>query len=207
MELLKSIIIFVLVSGAVCVPDRLRLKSGSSSGMSSSNQLGDFDSVGSYDKTSASESLDLYSYTSGENIHRRSSAKSSNIPVKPFRKQDKTSVPTKTFRVRYNARKLDSDSSKRNHLRMKYKHKAYMKPRILTSVSKAGPKEKSMTKVAADKRGASSELSPTPAPTGVASTLTTVHISDENDFALLLPRTPNGVSDTESRFHWCDLII
>jgi hypothetical protein len=33
---------------------------------------------------------------------------------------------------------------------------------------------------------------PTPAPTGDPSNLTTVHISDEQDFALLLPKTPNG---------------
>lgn len=33
---------------------------------------------------------------------------------------------------------------------------------------------------------------PTPAPTGDPSDLTTVHISDEQDFALLLPKTPNG---------------
>ena len=34
---------------------------------------------------------------------------------------------------------------------------------------------------------------PTPAPTGAASSSTTVHINTEGDFALLLPRNPGGV--------------
>ena len=33
---------------------------------------------------------------------------------------------------------------------------------------------------------------PTPAPTGSNSPLTTVHITDESDFALLLPKKPHG---------------
>jgi hypothetical protein len=36
------------------------------------------------------------------------------------------------------------------------------------------------------------DSSPTPAPTGSDSPLTTVHITDESDFALLLPKKPHG---------------
>lgn len=36
------------------------------------------------------------------------------------------------------------------------------------------------------------DSSPTPAPTGSRSPLTTVHITDESDFALLLPKTSHG---------------
>lgn len=35
---------------------------------------------------------------------------------------------------------------------------------------------------------------PTPAPTGPSSTLTTVHINDASDFALILPKVAYGVS-------------
>ncbi|KIM84484.1 hypothetical protein PILCRDRAFT_818055 [Piloderma croceum F 1598] len=43
------------------------------------------------------------------------------------------------------------------------------------------------------------DSSPTPAPTGSRSPLTTVHITDESDFALLLPKTPHElISDAES---------
>lgn len=38
------------------------------------------------------------------------------------------------------------------------------------------------------------DIRPTPAPTGISSTATTVHIKDENDFALLLPNTRGGMS-------------
>lgn len=40
-------------------------------------------------------------------------------------------------------------------------------------------------------------MAPTPAPTGSGSSLTTVHITDENDFALLLPTRSDGESDIE----------
>ena len=36
------------------------------------------------------------------------------------------------------------------------------------------------------------DLSPTPAPTGSSSSLTTVYINDDSDFAILLPKTANG---------------
>ncbi|KLO14720.1 hypothetical protein SCHPADRAFT_825911 [Schizopora paradoxa] len=42
-------------------------------------------------------------------------------------------------------------------------------------------------------------MAPTPAPTGSNSSLTTIHITDENDFALLLPTRPGElISDAES---------
>jgi hypothetical protein len=43
------------------------------------------------------------------------------------------------------------------------------------------------------------DSAPTPAPTGDRSPSTTVHITDEGDFALLLPKAPHGTSDTPRR--------
>lgn len=43
------------------------------------------------------------------------------------------------------------------------------------------------------------DSSSTPAPTGSQSSLTTVHITDESDFALLLPKKPRGTFDIPHR--------
>ncbi|KAH8110059.1 hypothetical protein DFH11DRAFT_1623356 [Phellopilus nigrolimitatus] len=62
---------------------------------------------------------------------------------------------------------------------------------------------KSATKVKVDKRAPQPSqalnLAPTPAPTASGSSLTTVHVNDEDDFALLLPKNPNElISDAET---------
>ncbi|KAI5121778.1 hypothetical protein M0805_009589 [Coniferiporia weirii] len=70
-----------------------------------------------------------------------------------------------------------------------------------TGHSSASATFKSTTKVKVGKRQGtqSLDLSPTPAPTASASPQMTVHITDENDFALLLPTNPNElISDSES---------
>lgn len=195
MKLSSSLTILALVSGAFGAPDRLLFKAADTSGISSSNQLGHSHKVETYDKTVASGSSSFYSMKPRAKLQQNSFARNGNAPLDSSNKQIKqytSSQPTKTVRLRSNPERTASSARARRHLRVKYRHET--DKRSGTPVSRTGFKVKWVTKVGAHKRQASNNVAPTPAPTGAASTLTTVHITNESDFALLLPEKPNGNS-------------
>lgn len=184
MKLLKTFVFLALFTRATCAPDRLGFKSDTSSGISDESRIGNAASAGNYDNISASDNTAAY-YLKRKDVPGLSpltSGKSS--------KRSQT-TPTKTLRFRRKPKNPSPTPTKKMHLRVKPKRRASVISRdTLSGELKSSTRTKTDLNLYA--RNAVKNASPTPAPTGEASVLTTVYITDENNFALLLPRKPDG---------------